>query len=169
MFEFVQQYFTHLKDENVFDPDVIWERIKSVIVKSLLAANKRTSRMQREQTTPNTIYEIYGYDIVLDNNYMPYLCEINETPNMGLEVNYHPDYHGLGAKMENLDAVSRNMPLDSKFIIQLLTLPLAFNAGLQKETDERYACHCRRRTSIFFTRESKPRGLHRKPIERFLV
>ena len=144
MFEFVQQYFTHLKDENVFDPDVIWERIKSVVVKSLLAANKRTSRMQREQTTPNTIYEIYGYDIVLDHNYMPYLCEINETPNMGLEVNYHPDYHGLGAKMENLDAVSRNMPLDSKFIIQLLTLPLAFNAGLQKETDERYACHCRR-------------------------
>ena len=24
---------------------------------------------------------------------------------MGLEVNYHPDYHGLGAEMENLDAV----------------------------------------------------------------
>ena len=105
MYEFVLQYFQHLKDENVFDPDVIWDRIKSLIIKSLLAANKRTSRMQREQTIPNTIYEIYGYDIVLDENYFPYLCEINETPNMGLEVNYHPDYHGLGAEMEDLDAV----------------------------------------------------------------
>ena len=56
MYEFVQQYFQHLKDEKVFDPDVIWERIKSLIIKSLLAANKRTSRMQREQT--NTKYHI---------------------------------------------------------------------------------------------------------------
>ena len=104
MFEFVQQYFDHLRETKEFDPDVIWERIKSVVVKSLFSANKRTSTMERQTTTPNTAYEIYGYDIVLDHNFMPFLCEINETPNMGLEVNYHPDYHGLGQAMENEDA-----------------------------------------------------------------
>ena len=105
MYEFVSEYFDHLRETKTFDPDIIWERIKSVVVKSLLSANKRVMTMERQSTIPGTVYEIYGYDIVLDDEYYPYLCEINETPNMGLEVNYHPDYHGKGAEMEKADAV----------------------------------------------------------------
>jgi D-alanine-D-alanine ligase-like ATP-grasp enzyme len=53
--------------------------------------------MEATKSSPGTTYEIFGYDIVLDDDLNPFLCEINETPNMGLEVNYHGDYNGLGA------------------------------------------------------------------------
>ena len=83
--------------------DKLWADIKAVVVKSLVAGASWTARMQRERTHPGTVYEIFGYDIVLDDELNPFLCEINETPNMGLEVNYHSDYNGKGAEMEKGD------------------------------------------------------------------
>ena len=83
--------------------DKLWADIKAVGVKSLVAGASWTARMQRERTHPGTVYEIFGYDIVLDDELNPFLCEINETPNMGLEVNYHSDYNGKGAEMEKGD------------------------------------------------------------------
>ena len=67
------------------------------------------------------------------NHYACDICDYNSLKKI---------YKKLNSGNETLKAIGA--PLDSKFIIQLLTLPLAFNAGLQKETDERYACHCRR-------------------------
>jgi tubulin polyglutamylase TTLL9 len=75
----------------------LWDDIKSVVVKSLVATLKWTGPMEATKSSPGTTYEIFGYDIVLDDDLNPFLCEINETPNMGLEVNYHGDYNGLGA------------------------------------------------------------------------
>ena len=64
--------------------DKLWADIKAVVVKSLVAGASWTSRMQRERTHPGTVYEVFGYDIVLNDELKPFLCEINETPNMGL-------------------------------------------------------------------------------------
>ena len=81
----------------------VWKDIKSVVVKSLIATLRWTTKMEADQVIPGTTYEIFGYDIVLDHELNPFLCEINETPNMGLEVNYHSDYHGLGEMIEKMD------------------------------------------------------------------
>jgi len=81
----------------------VWKDIKAVVVKSLIATLRWTTKMQNANVIDGTTYEIFGYDIVLDHELNPFLCEINETPNMGLEVNYHSDYHGLGEMIEKMD------------------------------------------------------------------
>ena len=93
--------------------DKLWADIKAVVVKSLVAGASWTSRMQRERTHPGTVYEVFGYDIVLNDELKPFLCEINETPNMGLEVNYHPDYSGKGEEMEKGDYEYKTRLMDA--------------------------------------------------------
>jgi hypothetical protein len=91
----------------------LWEDIKGVVVKSLIATLPRTTAMEAAKVTKGTTYEIFGYDIVLDDELNPYLCEINETPNMGLEVNYHEDYNGLGEKIEKDDFMYKTKLMDA--------------------------------------------------------
>ena len=95
----------------------VWKDIKSVVVKSLIATLRWTTKMEADQVIPGTTYEIFGYDIVLDNELNPYLCEINETPNMGLEVNYHSDYHGLGAAIEQQDYTYKTELMDATLAV----------------------------------------------------
>lgn len=97
--------------------DKLWEDIKALVAKSLIAGASWTSRMQQERTQTGTVYEIFGYDIVLDDELKPYLCEINETPNMGLEVNYHPDYHGKGEIMEKQDYEYKTRLMDATLAV----------------------------------------------------
>merc|ERR1711865_795679 len=107
----------HLKTSIKDLPTLPTQDIKSVVVKSLIATLRWTTKMEADQVIPGTTYEIFGYDIVLDNELNPYLCEINETPNMGLEVNYHSDYHGLGAAIEQQDYTYKTELMDATLAV----------------------------------------------------
>lgn len=97
------EYIPKSQEGGPINAKKVWDDIKSVVVKSLISTLKWTTPMEATKTTFGTTYEIFGYDIVLDDDLNPFLCEINETPNMGLEVNYHEDYNGLGEMIEKVD------------------------------------------------------------------
>ena len=66
-----------LKEQNV-DVDSLKERIHDVILKSLVAA---------EDAIPPQVnsFELFGYDILIDDNYKPWLIEVNASPAMACD------------------------------------------------------------------------------------
>jgi len=71
-----------------FKPEKIWEDIEVAMAESLVAAADRMGK-QEAQDIPydGSVYEVVGFDILLDSYGRPWVCEVNSTPNMGLEVN----------------------------------------------------------------------------------
>ena len=66
-----------LKEQNV-DVTMLKDRIHDVILKSLVAA---------EEAIPPQVnsFELFGYDILLDDTYKPWLIEVNASPAMACD------------------------------------------------------------------------------------
>jgi tubulin polyglutamylase TTLL4 len=66
----------------------VFERIKKLIVKTMIAVETpilneaNTSYRQR-----NTFFEIFGFDVMLDNKLKPWLMEVNVCPSLNLHSN----------------------------------------------------------------------------------
>lgn len=67
-----------LKNTNI-NFDNIWNDIKKIILKSLMAVDDLIGFQ------PNC-FEMYGYDILIDYKYKPWLIEINASPSMARET-----------------------------------------------------------------------------------
>jgi Leucine-rich repeat (LRR) protein len=79
--------FHDLKARGI-DTDKIWYDVQDVIVKGLLTGEVQLRRQENEfDEQHSNVYEVLGYDILLDANLKPWVCEINTTPNLGLEIN----------------------------------------------------------------------------------
>lgn len=72
------------------DTDQIYRDVRDAIVRGLQVSEPQY-RMAQDETIayPESTYEVMGYDILIDKNLKPHVCEINTTPNMGLEVQHH--------------------------------------------------------------------------------
>ncbi len=58
------------------------------MIKALIAIEPSLRHQENERVShPTSVYEVVGYDILLDENLKPWVCEVNTTPNMGLEIN----------------------------------------------------------------------------------
>ena len=82
---------THLVDHlrhQGYDVDKIFLDIEDVMIKALIADEPAMRHQENERIShPTSVYEVVGYDILLDANMKPWVCEVNTTPNMGLEIN----------------------------------------------------------------------------------
>lgn len=83
-----------LEAAGVGDADQVWGDITRMATRALLAGQTRQGREQREYVPgaaaggDSPAYEVMGFDVLLDSQLRPQLCEVNEASNMGLEVNY---------------------------------------------------------------------------------
>jgi len=65
------------------DMDKIWEDIYDVILKSLIAGEKHiVNALRRSVPHWSNCFELFGYDIMLDENLKPWLMEINLSPSL---------------------------------------------------------------------------------------
>ena len=80
--------YDHLRHELGVDTEYIYKEVLKVVVKSLIAVEPSMRHQEQDRFShQQSVYEVVGYDIVIDKNLKPFVCEVNTTPNMGLEIN----------------------------------------------------------------------------------
>lgn len=111
--------------------DTIWQSILTVIVKSLcvvedvLLNNSTTTTTTDNDPSSCTSFEIFGYDILIDDQCKAWLIEVNSSPSM----EYHCD----------LDRVKHQMIRDA---IHLLHCPAVHYAALAQVLERK----CKQKT-----------------------
>ena len=75
----------HFKDNGI-DVNLMWSKIYDVIIKSLLSIEEITkNQIKKSNIGRNNCYELFGYDILLDNYMNPWLLEINLSPSLAFD------------------------------------------------------------------------------------
>ena len=69
------------------DTDKMWSDIYDVIVKSILSGEKHVvGAMRRSVPHKSNCFELFGYDVMLDEDLKPWLMEINLSPSLSCET-----------------------------------------------------------------------------------
>ena len=64
----------------------MWSKIYDVVIKSLLSIEEVTkNQIKKSNIWRNNCYELFGYDILLDNYMNPWLLEINLSPSLAFD------------------------------------------------------------------------------------
>nr|XP_023397202.1 tubulin polyglutamylase TTLL4 isoform X3 [Loxodonta africana] len=63
--------------------DVIWEKIKDVVVKTIISSEPYvTSLLKMYVRRPYNCHELFGFDVMLDENLKPWVLEVNISPSL---------------------------------------------------------------------------------------
>ncbi|XP_013375255.1 PREDICTED: tubulin polyglutamylase TTLL4 isoform X4 [Chinchilla lanigera] len=61
--------------------DIIWEKIKDVVVKTIISSEPYvTNLLKMYVRRPYSCHELFGFDIMLDENLKPWVLEVNISP-----------------------------------------------------------------------------------------
>jgi len=77
----------HLEQIDI-DMDLFWSRIYDVIIKSILSAeNTIFCASKKTCIHRGNCYELFGFDIMIDSDFKPWLIEINLSPSLACDSN----------------------------------------------------------------------------------
>ncbi|KAF6723338.1 Tubulin polyglutamylase TTLL4 [Oryzias melastigma] len=61
----------------------IWEKIKDIVIKTVIASEPYVhSNMKMHVKSPYSCHELFGFDIMLDENLKPWILEVNISPSL---------------------------------------------------------------------------------------
>ncbi|XP_061698579.1 tubulin polyglutamylase TTLL4 isoform X2 [Syngnathoides biaculeatus] len=62
---------------------LIWEKIKDIVIKTIIASEPYVnSLLKMHVRTPYSCHELFGFDIMLDENLKPWILEVNISPSL---------------------------------------------------------------------------------------
>ncbi|XP_048510012.1 tubulin monoglutamylase TTLL4-like [Athalia rosae] len=71
--------------ENI-DVRIIWSEIKDIVVKTMISGEAEMRKAVKENVTSTyNCYELYGFDVILDENLRPWLLEVNTLPSLNAD------------------------------------------------------------------------------------
>ncbi|KAJ8352745.1 hypothetical protein SKAU_G00242210 [Synaphobranchus kaupii] len=62
---------------------LIWEKIKDIVIKTIIAADPYVNTLVKMNVrSPYSCHELFGFDVMLDENLRPWLLEVNISPSL---------------------------------------------------------------------------------------
>ncbi|XP_075037127.1 tubulin monoglutamylase TTLL4 isoform X2 [Mixophyes fleayi] len=102
--------WTYLNQQG-FSSDKIWEKIKEMVIKTIIASEPYVnSLMKMYVQNPYSCHELFGFDIMLDENLKPWVLEVNISPS----VSSVGKDRGRSAEMLNEEKMKRAHYLSQK-------------------------------------------------------
>ncbi|CAI2383352.1 unnamed protein product [Moneuplotes crassus] len=69
------------------DTDELWKNITDIIIKSIISGEKHiSSAIKRNLEHRGTCFELFGFDVLIDSNYKPWVMEINLSPSLACDA-----------------------------------------------------------------------------------
>jgi len=73
--------------ENNLDFETLWTKIIDIVTKAIICAGDQTiSTVKKLTPHNNNLFELYGFDILIDENLNPCLLEINLNPSLNCDT-----------------------------------------------------------------------------------
>ena len=73
--------------DNSLNFSELWLKIKDIVVKAIISAADTTIFTVKNLTNyRNNLFELYGFDIIIDGNFNPWLLEINLNPSLNCDT-----------------------------------------------------------------------------------
>jgi len=119
------------------DVKLLFEKIQDVIIKSLLSVEPHIfNALARSSKHKNICFELYGFDVLIDDNLNPWIMEVNVSPSL--------------SSSSPLDKKIKTMLLSDVF--NLIGLKLFVRKKLEKEEEAKKIERILGIKSIFLSR-----------------
>ncbi|ORY13325.1 TTL-domain-containing protein [Neocallimastix californiae] len=91
----VKKVKRYLLEEYGVEFSDIWKKIEDIAIKAVITMNKSEIKREKELNSKNNfniksnnIFEVYGFDVLIDNNMKPWLLEINLSPDLSINSKF---------------------------------------------------------------------------------
>lgn len=79
---YIDEHFEHV------DAKELWDQIIDIIIKTIICCETPMTRLSHVNCKNDySSYELFGFDIILDENFKPWILEVNITPSLKSESN----------------------------------------------------------------------------------